>query len=150
MTEPLRQYEPIQVVASWATVFGSIDVVDGAVEGEFLGVAMDNKRWSIEGDRAGNATRVKNNRRTGTVTITLSASSPTNAVLSALAQVDDGTENVVGLLLIKDLSGTTLIEADGAFIEDIPDLGFGSDRGSRVWVFRCASVTKYVGGHDLA
>lgn len=149
MTE-LRQYNPLQVVGSWTTATGSVDILDGRIDGSFLQTTSDNKRWARENDQHGNATRVKMNNRGGTITVTLSASSPTNSQLSARVEADDATEAVVGFLLLKDLNGNTVVEADGAFLEDIPDPSFGSDRGSRAWVFQCAAVRKFVGEHDIA
>ena len=151
MAGELRQYDPLQVVGSFSHIGGSVDIVDGAVDGgEFLAVAGDNPTWTREHDRGGNATRVKNNNTGGTISVTISASSPTNASLSALVVADGVVENVVGALVLKDLNGNTVVEADGAFVADIPDPTFGSDRGSRVWVFECAAIRTVLGGHDLA
>lgn len=146
----LRQYDPLQVVGSWTTPSGVVDILDGRIEGEFLRVLRDNKRWTREHDAHGNATRVKNNNRGGAVEVVISASSPTNAALSKRAQADDLTENVVGALLLKDLNGNTVIEADGAFIEDVPDPSFGNTRGDRTWIWQCAAVRPNLGGHNLA
>lgn len=148
----LRQYNPLQVVGSFTTPgpFGTVDIVDGSIDGEFAAVASDNPTWTREHDRAGNSTRVKNNNEGGTITITLAASSPTNARLSGVHELDRVSENQVGVLLLKDLNGNTVIEADGAFIADTPDPSFGAERGTRAWVFECASIRKFIGGHDLA
>ncbi len=146
----LRQNDPLKVVASWTTPLGVINILDGRIDGDYMTVASDNKRWTRDHDGNGNATRTKNNNRGGTVSITLSASSPLNDRLSQAVQADDLSDNVVGVLVIKDLSGTTLIEADGAFLEDAPDPTFGNNRGQRVWVWQCASQRRFVGGHNLA
>ena len=147
----LRQYDPIQVVGSWVTVRGSTDILNGTIDpGDFLTITKDNPRWAREHDRAGNTTRVKNNNRGGSVTVNLSASSPTNTELSALAVADDVTENIVGALVIRDLNGNTLIEADGAFLEDAPAPSFGSERGARAWTWQCAAIRTFLGGHDVA
>lgn len=149
----LRQYDPMQVVGTWATTspLGSIDITDGVIDGgTFAAVASDNRRWVRENDRAGNSTRVKVNNKGGAVTISIAASSPTNRRLSLAAELDDATENVVGALVIRDLNGGTVIEADGAFLEGIPDPSFGNTRGQRDWVFQCATIRVHLEGHDLA
>lgn len=152
MTE-LRQYVPTKVVGSWVTPtpLGTIDILDGVINGgEFLAIETDANTWARENDLNGNATRVKNSNQGWRVRVTLSASSPTNTLLTKAAQLDDLTESVVGALVLKDLNGNTIVECDGAFLVDIPDFGFGSDRGSRVWVWECAAVRPFLGGHDVA
>lgn len=148
----LRQYTPIKVVGSFATPgpFGVVDILDGVVDGgEFAAFAFDNATWTRERDLGGNATRVKSENDGGTLTITLSASSPTNTTLSGVAALDRQSEDQVGALLLKDLNGNTVVEADGCFITRIPGPSFGSDRGSRQWVFECASIRSFIGGHDI-
>lgn len=152
MAGELRQYNPTKVVGSWATPtnLGVIDILDGAIDGEFLGETSDNPRWTREHDRHGNATRVRNNNRGGSFAVTISASSPTNTRLSLAVEEDDISESVVGPLVLKDLNGNTVIEADGAFIADMATVSFGAERGSRVWIFECAAKRTFVGGHNKA
>jgi hypothetical protein len=144
----LHQFDPAQVVASWVTPGGSIDILEGAISGEFMTFSRDNARWAREFDLYGNATRVKNNNRGGVISITHSASSPLNTVLSALTVADDMTDSVVGIIVIRDMSGPTIVEADGCFLEGVSDFGFGQERGARTWVWQCASLRPFVGGHN--
>lgn len=149
----LRQYVPLKVVGSWDTnsPLGVIDILDGTIDGgEFAATETDNPTWSREHDRHGNATRVKNSNKGGRQRITFSASSPTNDALSRAVALDDTTDAVVGPIVLKDLNGNTRVVITGAFLVDTPDPSFGSDRGSRVWVWECATIDKFIGGHDLA
>lgn len=150
----LAQYVPTKVVGSWATPaatgFGVVDILQGAIDGAFLASTSDNARWTREHDLAGNATRVYNSNRGGSLSITISASSPTNTTLSALAELDDITQSVVGAIVLKDLNGNTIVEIDGAFLEDIPAVSFGNDRGSRTWTWQYAAARVFLGGHDAA
>ena len=149
----LRQYDPLQVVAAWSTssVLGTLDIVDGVIDGgDFLVITEDNPTWTREHDNRGNATRIKNANRGGRLALTLSASSPTNLSLTRAAELDATGESVVGSMLIRDLNGDKIIEADGAFLVGIPDISFGSDRGSRIWTWECAAIRKHIGGHDIA
>lgn len=152
MAGELRQYIPIKVVGSWATPtnLGVIDILDGVIDGEFVTETSDNPRWVREHDRQGNATRVRNNNRGGSFSVTISASSPTNTRLSLAVQEDDVSEACVGPLVLKDLNGNTVLEADGAFLADMATVTFGAERGSRVWIFECAAKRSFVGGHDKA
>jgi hypothetical protein len=150
MAAETRNYNPRKVTATWVTATGTVDLADGVInDADWLTTARDTPRWSRENDNAGGATRVKNNNRGGTVSITFSASSPTNDILSARVELDDVAENQVGALVVRDLSGTTLMQADGAYLEDIPDLSFGAGRGQRTWVWQCAAMRRFAGSHNL-
>lgn len=149
MTE-LRDYDPLKVVGSWTTPVGVFDILEGRINGEFVSITRDNPNWTREQDMAGNATRVKNPSKGGSFTITLDASSPTNATFSKLMQTDDLEEGIVGVIILKDLNGDTVLEADGAFIEGPPATSFGNTRGERTWTFQCAAIRHYLGGRDLA
>ena len=130
---------------------GVIDILDGVVgTGDFAVIETDADAWSREADRAGNATRVRNYNGGGRIRVTFSASSPTNTKLSSMAAADAISENVVGALVLRDLNGNTVVECDGAFLADVPDFSFGSERGTRTWVWECASIRTVLGGHDLA
>lgn len=148
----LRGYSGQAVTGSWSVggTFGTIDIVDGRIDGVFVQTTRQGApRWVLEGDGQGNETRVKQPRRSRAIAITLSRSSPTNAILSSIATADDLTENLVGMMLFKDLSGNTLMECDDAFLEDIPELNFATARGEVTWVFLAANVRPFIGGHDL-
>jgi hypothetical protein len=152
MTE-LRQYAPLKVVGSWVIPIppGVIDILDGAVNtGDFVAIETDADAWTREADLGGNATRVRSNNEGGRIRVTLSASSPTNTKLTKAAAADAISENVVGALVLRDLNGNTVVECDGAFLVDIPDFSFGSERGSRTWTWECAAIRIVLGGHELA
>jgi hypothetical protein len=146
----LRQYDPTQVVGAWVTPTGATDILDGAIDGEFVTETLDSPDWVREHDQAGNATRTRVHNSGGTIAVTLSASSPTNAALSAKRQNDVINAVEVGTLVLRDLNGTTVLTFTGAYIQGRPAVTFGSERGQRVWVFEYASATAFIGGHDLA
>ena len=148
----LRQYNPLQVVAAWDTATGSVDILDGRIgDGVFISVTSANQRWTMETDAHGNATRVKNNNKSGVISIALAADSETNTLLSARVVADDISENVVGAIVITDLNGLTLIEADGCFLDGMPStVSYGPARGQQAWNFQCAAIRTFVGGFNLA
>lgn len=145
----MRQYDPQQVVASFSWTGGTVDILEGAAADSFLTIEEDNPRFTRESDREGGATRVKNNNRGGVITVTLSASSPANASLTNIAIADDLGSNAVGEIVVKDLSGSEVTSAVGAFIESRPKPSYGSDRGTRVWRFQCERIDVAGGGHDV-
>lgn len=151
MSGELRQYVNTKVVGSWTTPFGTVDILDGAVRtADFVSASNDGgDRWSVDGDGNGNATRVKNSNRVGSISVTISASSPTNLKLTKLAERDDEIENVVGVLELRDKNGDSKIVMTGAFLLDIPPATFGAGRGVRVWRWACARKQERAGGHNL-
>lgn len=146
----MRQYDPTKVVMSWVTPtpLGVIDLADGVVDQEFFAMTKDQARWTREHDLNGNATRVYHSNRGGSFSISYSASSPSNTKLSRCVQADDQAQNVVGPVIVKDLNGNTIGEFDDAFIEDVPDLTFGAERGMRTWTFQYGKARVFAGGHD--
>lgn len=147
----MRQYNPLQVTASWTTPTGAVDIVDGAIaDGDFLSIERDNDNFTREHDLAGNATRVFNANRGGRFTVILSASSPTNTALSARVVADRVAQNIVGAFVSQDLNGDSVIEADDAFLVGPPrTITYGQSRGSRAWVFEAGTIRNFVGGHNV-
>lgn len=143
----LHQYVPVKVVAAFTTPLGTVDITGMMREQEFITAARVTATWSIEGDGNGNATRVKNSNKVGDLSITVSASDPVNDRLSKLAITDEQTEAVVGILKVRDLSGTSEIVMRGAFIETVPPPSFAGTRGVRVWRWLAAKQDSFVGGH---
>lgn len=147
----LAQYVPIKVVGSWATPIGTVDILDGTVRGqEFAAFVRNVDTWSLETDASGNATRVKSSDKSGGLTVTFSASSPTNRKLSLMAQADELLENVVGVLNLADKNGDSEIVMQGAFLVRIPDLSFSNVRGVRAWRWMCKAGDNFIGGHNPA
>lgn len=148
----LRGYNPLKVVCSWAPAnVATIDIADGRVAGDFFSAVRDNPDWIRESDEFGNATRIYKNNKGGQVTISLFASSPTNDLLSAAHIADRVTQNVVGVLVVSDLSGTSRMVCTGAYISAMPDFArSGASVGQVAWVWDCADIQTFIGGHSLA
>lgn len=145
----MHQYVPTKVVGSWTTPAGTVDIMDGTVRGEVFADASKNAdRWTLETDNAGNATRVKNEDRTGGLAVTFSGSSPTNKKLWQLAQTDDQLENIVGVLKLRDLSGESEVVMTGAFLVGIPPFSAGNTRGVKVWRWMCQREDTKQAGHN--
>lgn len=148
----LAGYNPLKVVGAFGTgvaEVGSIDIMDGLVDGNFLNVVRDNANWVREYDLQGNATRVRMNNTGGTFTLNVSASSKLNDKLSAAVAVDELSENVVGTLTLNDLNGTSKIILNGAYLEGVPtSIAMGNTRGEHAWVFHFASAKVFLGGRD--
>lgn len=148
----MRQYNSTLVTASWTTPtpLGTIECLDGRINGSFASLTKDNGRWIKETDGNGNATRVFLPNKGGTLSLVISASSPTNALLSRAVSIDEEIQNVVGVMVLRDLSGDSIITLESAYLVDWPDLEYMTEsRGDRTWVWDCERIIPYVGSHNV-
>jgi hypothetical protein len=138
-------YDPNEV----SIVAAGVPVEGGFADGTFVEVDQDSDDFVDVVGVDGDVTRSKTNDRRGTITITLMQSSQSNAVLSALSNIDRKTGNGAGVgpLLIKDNQGTTLYAAEKSWIAKPPAAGFDKTAGPRAWKIRCADLERFDGGN---
>ncbi len=138
-----KNYNPKQVTA----VFGAI-IMQGVNDGVFIKTVRNSDGYTVKVGAQGDVTRVRNLDKTGQVTITLLAESPTNDLLSFQANLDEASDGggAVAPLMIKDLNGTTLMIAENAWIMKMPEVEHAVDASSREWVIECADLKMVVGG----
>ena len=123
--------------------------ISGYADGTFLEITQDVQQFTKTTGADGYTTRVKSNNYGATATITLAQSSPSNDVLSALAAADRLTSTGVFPILIKDMSGSTIIFAGTAWIQQIPDATFGNEINTRAWVIEMAEADTFLGGNGV-
>lgn len=123
--------------------------MSGYADGTFLEVTADTQQFSKIVGADGYTTRVKSNNYGGVMTLTLSQSSPSNDVLSAFLAVDRATNAGVLPILIKDLSGSTVIFAGTGWIQQFPDVAFGNEINNRSWVLDLADIDILIGGNGV-
>lgn len=129
-------------------IFAGIPI-SGLAEDTFVNVVRNEDSFSLMVGADGEATRAKTNNRSGRVTFTVQQSSDSNDLLSALHVADEisSAGDGIGPLLIKDLSGRTLITAEKAWIVKPPDTGFGRDVATREWVVETDALVMVVAGN---
>lgn len=135
-------YDPKSVVIT----VGGIPM-SGYADGTFLEITADTQQFTKVIGADGYATRVKSNDYGGVLTLTLSQSSPSNDALSALFNLDKLTSTGVVPILIKDLSGTTVLFSATGWIQQFPDIAFGNEINDRAWTFDLANLDIFVGGN---
>jgi hypothetical protein len=140
---PPTQYDPGLVSMS----FGAI-LITGIAKGTFVSAERNKDAWSIDVGAGGDVTRTKNRDRSGMVTVTLQQSSPSNDALSARARLDELSSAGASPLIVKDLSGTTLVQAEAAWVKKLPKTEFGDESSNREWIFECADLEIVAGGND--
>lgn len=138
----MNTYDPKLVTL----MFGGQAIV-GYSDGTFISTARTEDAFSMRTGSDGHVVRSRNRNRTGSVTITLLPSSPSNDVLSAIALADEQGGAGVFPLFIKDLSGTTLATAPNAWVRKMAELVYGKEAGDdREWVLDCDELVLHVGG----
>ena len=140
----LRSFDPNRVTVSVAGT-----AIVGFADDKVM-VERANNSWELVVGADGEATRVKSNDKSGTITINLQQSSPSNDFLSAIFAVDEASAAGVVPIAITDKSGTTVVGAPLAFIEKLPEASFSKNQNDRSWVFRCNNLNYYLGGNDAA
>lgn len=140
----LHTYDPSQVTIIFAGI-----PVSGFAEGTFVSAERNEDSWALQVGADGEATRAKSNNRSGRVTFTLIQSSITNDALSALHAVDENTPggDGIGPLLVKDLSGRTIIAAETAWIAKPATVEFGREASEREWIIETDRLEVFAGGN---
>lgn len=134
------------------SVIVSIDGIpmSGYADGTFLEITADTQQFTKIVGADGTTTRVKSNNYGGVLTLTLSQSSPSNDVLSALLNADRVGNVGIFPILIKDLSGTTLIFSATGWIQQFPDSAWGTDINNRAWTIDLADIDILIGGNTTS
>lgn len=140
----VREYDPDQVIVYFAG-----QRLQGFADGEFITVAQASDGFSDVAGTDGEVSRSKTNDRRATATVKLMQTSPSNDYLSTVHQTDLDAPNGagVGTFLMQDLSGTTLVHDDAAWVQKFADTS--NDRGAKPneWAIRLPRPTRVVGGN---
>lgn len=136
-----KTYDPADVLGTLGPV-----IFSGYADGTFLSVEKAEDTFSVSIGASGHQTRVRNRNESGTVTLTLQASSRVNDALSTLHNLDLISNSGKAPLLIKDAEGTTLVAAEDAWVKKIPAVEFSKDMPTRTWVIECPKLVVFAGG----
>lgn len=128
-------------------VFGA-QAIQGYHEGTVISYepAADSFVKHVGAD--GEVSRAASNDFSGSITITLAQTSPSNDYLSGIALLDRASGSGVLPCMLRDASGRTLIFSDSAWIRKRPNASMakGSIEG-REWILDLASVDETFGGN---
>lgn len=138
----VRTFDPKEVIIT----IGGIPM-SGFADGTFLEVVADVPQFTKVTGADGYVTRVKSNDYGAVMTLTLSQSSPSNDALSAIFNADRQANAGVVPILIKDMSGTSVIFAATGWIQQFPDTAFGNEINDRAWIFDLANADLFIGGN---
>jgi hypothetical protein len=138
----VKTYDPKKVSIS----YGGINI-DGFAEGTKVTVDFNEDAWTLQVGVDGDGTRTKSNNRSARVTIQLMQSSDSNAALTALMETDRATNAGALPLLVKDGSGTSIHQAEGAWIVKSPASEYAITAGAREWILETDIMVSFVGGN---
>lgn len=129
-------------------LIGGFYKVRGLSEGTYVKVKKDLVTNITVRSTDGMVARKKVVNSTFTVEITVLQASPANNTFTRLCKLD----NVTGMgkfpLMIRDASGTGYFFSPTVWIEDIPELSFGTENNNKTWILRADSGEINVGGND--
>lgn len=138
----VRTFDPKSVVIT----IGGVPM-SGFADGTFLEITSDTQQFTKVVGADGYTTRVKSNNYGGVMTLTLSQSSPSNDVLSGFLALDRTANAGVVPILIKDMSGSTIIFSGTGWIQQFPDVTFGNEINNRAWALDLADIDILIGGN---
>ncbi len=124
--------------------------MSGYADGTFLEITADQQQFTKVTGADGYTTRVKSNDYGALMTLTLSQSSPSNDALSGFLALDRATNAGVVPILIKDLSGTTIMFAGTGWIRQFPDVTFANEISNRAWQIDLAEADIFIGGNGVS
>ncbi len=138
----VKTYDP----ASLSIIFAGIPF-EGFADGTIVTVARENPSFTMVTGSDGEGARAKSNDKSGTITVTLLQTSATNALLSELARLDELNGTGIAPIMVKDVSGTSVFQAETAWIEKPADAEFAREITNREWVFKTDNLDMLVGGN---
>jgi hypothetical protein len=139
----VRTYDPKEVIIT----IGGVPM-SGFSDGTFLEIDRNEPTWQLVVGADGFTTRGKTNNFSGTLTLTLKQSSPSNDVLSGFMAIDEATNSGVVPVLVKDLSGNSVYFSARAWINQYANSTFGKAISDRQWTLSMDSADIFVGSNS--
>ena len=129
-------------------VIGAFAFNTGRAADEFVSVSYNSDFHTIQVGSDGEVTRSRVNDRSATITITLTQSSDGNDVLTGIWATDLNTPGGTPVpFLLRDSLGRTLLTAEQCWLKTAPSASYGSEAGTREWVFETGNLIAFYGGN---
>jgi len=137
----IRTYDPKLTTV----IFGPLQIQGFAEEKISVSYSDDSFDLAIGCD--GEATRVRKNNNSATITVTLQQSSPSNDALSVISIADRGANVGMFPMTFVDGSGSTVAFAACCYIQKHPDLTFSNSNQTVQWTFVTDNLGMFTGGN---
>lgn len=132
------------------TVVIGVTPISGLSDGDSVTARRNAPLYNSRAGNDGAVGRARVTDKRGQVEIHILQTSEVNDTLSALFNLDSLSEEgqFVGPLIVKDLSGTSVISAGQAWLMQVGDVPFASGEvGERIWTFEAADLKMWIGGN---
>jgi len=136
----MRQYSIDHVELDWE----GLDLKEGLAAGSTITEARTAPSWSMKTSANGEGIRTFNPDRSATISILVNQESKTHQQLRQLAEDDRENRNVVGSMVLKDITSGEQFTYHNAFIVTDPDEVRATESSDFTWVFMCERITKTV------
>lgn len=128
----MRTYDPTEVQVNLGTL-----TITGFADGTFVKVARTtSERYKKKIGAQGEVSRSKVADKSGTISITLKHTSPSNSKLYLL----DKSPATFPITVIENGEAKFVASATEAWIEKTPDPEFGADEANVEWTIGCADL----------
>jgi hypothetical protein len=114
---------------------------------DIIKVSFDDAPIKTHEGCDGEVCRAINNKRLATATLQLIQSSASNDYLSA-SHIADRASSVPLPFILKDNSGTSVVESSYAYVEKMSDIDFGQEVKVREWVIKLPNCIMTTGGNN--
>lgn len=147
----LGSYSPEDVIVLIQHDEFSHRVTGFTESGSFLSFERSVDRATLASSVDGNHTaRVLRRNKAGTLTLSLMQTSESNDVFTHIGILDEESHSNKYLfsILIKDMSGRTVMSASQAFLGNDPSVSFSDGIETREWTITVAQLDKHIGGNS--
>lgn len=137
-------------VAKILVIFGGVPL-RGFAPGTKISITYPEAFNKVVGTDA-EVARGKTNDETCLATLEILQTSKTNDTLSSFHLADKAAPAGVPLpFFLKNLNGTTLITAAGAWVKGFPsEVAYGTEAAANRWVIDMGETLTFIGGQDAA
>ena len=122
-------------------------IIGGFADGTFVQAEYSSDFFTKTTGSDKLTTRVKQNDFSGTITLTLQQSSPSNDILSGFVALDRVNNTGVVPIAVSDLSGRTVVGTAYGWVRKPPAVEFSKEVSNREWVIDCAEMEGFIGGN---
>jgi hypothetical protein len=134
-----------------AIIFGVVPIssLGGYGEDDTITWKQSEDSFGTKVGADGTVTRFANNAKLAEIELTTMQTSPVNALLSGVLQLDTSVGGGAGIMpfSILDLQGTTLLVCSDTWIAGPPECPFGKSAQERKWKLNGVIASILVGGN---
>lgn len=123
--------------------------ISGYGQGGAIKIEKEDPTYKHIKGTAGDVARYKVGNTVYKITFTLLQTAKSNAILTAIQQLDEASDNGVGIgtLFIADLGGSSILSAGSAWIEGPPPRDYTNEPKDNEWVLIAVVDTNIIGGN---